>query len=94
MLNTATQTQVELPRLHAIAARRYQQMLDFFKSLVLQGIECREFRADTDPEELASILMSAGEGAIMASRLLNDTTQMKYNEAGMRLILKQYRQIP
>ncbi len=94
MLNTATQTQVELPRLHAIAASRYRQMLDLFQSLVQQGIACGEFRGDTNAEELASLLMSAGEGAIMASRLLDDNSQMKYNEKGMRLLLKQYRQLP
>lgn len=89
MLNTATRTETDMPRLHALAAKRYRQMLDFFCMLIQQGIECGEFREDTNAEKLASFLMSAGEGAIMASRLLGDNNQMSISEEWIRNLLEQ-----
>ena len=89
MLNTATQTETEMPHLHALAAERYRQVLDFFRMLIQQGIECGEFRKDTNAEELASFLMSAGEGAVMASRLLGDNDQMHISETWIRKLLEQ-----
>ncbi len=91
MLNAATQTQIKLPRLHEIAAKNYQQMIDYFKNLIQQGIKRGELRQDTDADKLASILMSAGEGAIMASRLLKDNKHMQFSEEWIRALLEHYK---
>lgn len=46
------------------------------KTVVLTGIEKQEFAPDCNPDQIASIFISTAEGALMLSKLFDDTTYM------------------
>ncbi|HDR6245781.1 TPA: TetR/AcrR family transcriptional regulator, partial [Bacillus cereus] len=60
------------PELQNAAKRGYDDTVILLESLIKEGIQNQEFRADINTFSLASFLASSMEGAIMASRVTND----------------------
>ena len=77
-LNTAVESDHSFPVLREHAVRAYQQMLGFIQSLLIEGVNNGELRADIDTESIASFVFSSIEGAIMASRLTRDNRHVAY----------------
>ncbi|GFZ82929.1 hypothetical protein GCM10008018_31110 [Paenibacillus marchantiophytorum] len=67
-LNTAVESDHSFPMLRDHALEAYTQMLGFIQSMLLQGVNSGEFRAEIDTESTASFIFSSIEGGIMASR--------------------------
>lgn len=77
ILNTATEADDTHPQLK----ERAQQAVDFWKTSienqVKRGIERKEIKADTDPVEIAVIMISMIEGAFMQAKVTNRTKELK-----------------
>ena len=76
MLNTA----VESDNGHPELARRVREVLQEWRqslcNLIGKGVSLGEFRADANPMELATIILSSIEGGVMLSRALDDRQVM------------------
>jgi AcrR family transcriptional regulator len=77
LLNTA----VEADDTHPALRERAQAVMTEWRGLIIhiarKGIEYGDLQPETDPEALATILISAMEGAIMMSRLYGDTVHLE-----------------
>lgn len=77
ILNTATEADDTHPQLK----ERAQQAVDFWRTSienqVKRGIERKEIKADTDPVEIAVIMISMIEGAFMQAKVTNRTKELK-----------------
>ncbi|WP_343694014.1 TetR/AcrR family transcriptional regulator [Chitinophaga sp.] len=77
ILNTAT----EADDTHPLLKERAQQAVDFWRTSienqVKRGIERKEIKADTDPVEIAVIMISMIEGAFMQAKVTNRTKELK-----------------
>ncbi len=77
ILNTATEADDTHPQLK----ERAQKALDLWKTAIVnqvkRGIENKEIKADTDPDELAVIMISIIEGAFMQAKVHNRMTELK-----------------
>ncbi|SEM42783.1 DNA-binding transcriptional regulator, AcrR family [Chryseobacterium taichungense] len=76
ILNTATEADDTHPLLRA----RAQKALDLWKTSIenqiKRGIERNEIKADTDPAEIAVVMISIIEGAFMQAKVNNRMTEL------------------
>lgn len=77
VLNTAVEADDTHPALLARARHAADRWFDFVRQTVVDGIARGEVRPTIDPEELASVLVAALEGAIMLSQLYRDPAHMQ-----------------
>ncbi|MCR8843537.1 TetR/AcrR family transcriptional regulator [Paenibacillus sp. SC116] len=79
LLNTAIDTDDTHPLLNEKARDVMTEWLSLLSSILHEGIQSQEFRADLDVEEAAIFLTSAFEGSIMMGKLYKDNEyMMKY----------------
>jgi AcrR family transcriptional regulator len=90
LLNTAIESDYGYPELHEKASEAYNEMLLLIKSIIDEGITKNEFRQDVDSYSLASFIISATEGAIMASRLTRNNDHIVHSIQQIKNLLKQY----
>ena len=76
LFNTAVDADDGNPVLRQLALRALRGWRDDLVRVVKRGIECREIKRETNPKELADIIISPLEGALMMSRLEGDKEAM------------------
>lgn len=72
VLNTAIEADDAHPALRERARRAMDSWYQLTSRVVAKGVERGEIRAATDPDEVATVMIAALEGAIMLSRLYAD----------------------
>jgi TetR/AcrR family transcriptional repressor of nem operon len=72
LFNTAVDADDGNPVLRQLALRALRGWRGDLVQVVKRGIECREIKRETNPKELADIIISSLEGALMMSRLEGD----------------------
>jgi AcrR family transcriptional regulator len=77
VLNTAIESDDTHPGLRDHARRAMDEWREFIQRIVTKGIEREQVRPEVDPDEVASLLIATLEGAIMLTKLYDDTTHMK-----------------
>ncbi|HHQ8915000.1 TPA: TetR/AcrR family transcriptional regulator [Bacillus cereus] len=78
LLNSAIESTDVFPELQSAAKKGYNDTVILLESLIKEGVQNQEFRADIDTLSIASFLASSMEGAIMASRVSNDNIHHHY----------------
>jgi TetR/AcrR family transcriptional regulator, transcriptional repressor for nem operon len=76
VLNTAIEADDTHPVLRDHARRAMDEWREFVVRVTSKGIERGQVRPEVKPDELATFLIATLEGAIMLSKLYNDTTHM------------------
>ncbi len=77
ILNTATEADDTHPQLKARAADALQYWKKAIENQVKRGIALREIGPDTDPTEIAVVMMSLIEGALMQAKATNRSTELR-----------------
>jgi TetR/AcrR family transcriptional regulator, transcriptional repressor for nem operon len=77
ILNTSTEADDTHPQLKAKAANALQYWKKAIENQIKRGIERHEIKADTDPSEIAVIIMSLIEGAVMQAKVTNRSTELR-----------------
>jgi TetR/AcrR family transcriptional regulator, transcriptional repressor for nem operon len=77
ILNTATEADDTHPLLKEKAAAALSLWKQSLENQVKRGIARGEIKADTNPTQLAVVLMSMIEGALMQAKLTGKTTELK-----------------
>lgn len=77
IMNTAIDTDDSNPRLRERARQAMDQFLLDIAAIVRGGIQSNEFRADVDPVEVATILLTTFEGGLMMSKLHGNSSYLK-----------------
>lgn len=90
LLNSAVESTGVFPELQIAAKRGYIDTVALLESLIKEGIEKKEFKADIDTVSIASFLASSMEGAIMASRACNDNLYYHYFIEQVEYLLTSY----
>jgi TetR/AcrR family transcriptional repressor of nem operon len=76
VLNTAIEADDTHPVLRDHARRTMDEWREFIIRVVDKGIERGQIRPQVNPDELATFLIATLEGAIMLTKLYDDTTHM------------------
>lgn len=76
VLNTAIEADDTNPALRDRAERAMTDWLRLIGSTIKVGVRAGEFRPDTDPRALASVVAATLEGAVVLSRLYRDPAYM------------------
>ncbi len=77
ILNTSTEADDTHPELKAKAANALQYWKRAIENLVKSGIDRKEIKADTNPSEVAVVIMSLIEGVIMQAKVTNKSTELR-----------------
>ncbi|HEX2914027.1 MAG TPA: TetR/AcrR family transcriptional regulator [Chloroflexia bacterium] len=77
ILNTAVESDDTQPALRERAQKAMDGLFRTFRSIVRKGLECGEIRSGVNAEELASLIISQVEGALMLSKLYGDDTHLR-----------------
>lgn len=77
ILNTATEADDTHPQLKEKAAAALALWKKSLENLVKRGIARNEIQADTDPAQVAVIMISMIEGAFMQAKVSGKTTELK-----------------
>jgi AcrR family transcriptional regulator len=76
VLNTAVESDDTHPALRARARATMDDWYGLVHRVVAKGVERGELRPESDPDMVATLLISTLEGAIMMSKLYNDSAHM------------------
>lgn len=76
ILNTAVEADDTHPALRERARNAMNNWMGFIRRNVTRGIERGEVRADTDAEQVATVVIAALEGAVMLTKLFGDPNYM------------------
>lgn len=76
VMNTAVEADDTHPLLRDHARRAMDEWREVVIRVVRKGIERGEIRPEVDPDELATLLIATLEGAIMMTKLYDDTRYM------------------
>lgn len=76
VLNTAVEADDTHPVLRDHARRAMDEWREFIRRIALKGIERGQIRSEIAPDELATLMISMVEGAIMLTKLYGDPTHM------------------
>ena len=95
ILNTAIEADDAQPALKARAAAAMDDWRDTFHRILTKGIAKQEVRPDVDADVVATLFISMLEGAVMLSKLYDDTIHMQraadhltqYVETSIRLFV-------
>lgn len=88
VLNTAIEADDANPALKGRAAGVATAWLKLLESIVKDGIASGELRTDTDPQEVASVMVATLEGALMLGKLLNDSRHVASAERSLERYLR------
>lgn len=76
VLNTAIEADDAHPMLRDHARRAMDEWREFVVRVTVKGIERGQIRPEVNPDELATFIVATLEGAIMLTKLYDDTTHM------------------
>ncbi len=74
--NTAVDSDDAHPALRARARQGMDELQDYIRQTLEHGVAQGELRADIDPDEVASVFLATLEGALMLSKLYDDSAHM------------------
>ncbi|WP_096625627.1 TetR/AcrR family transcriptional regulator [Calothrix sp. NIES-3974] len=77
LLNTAIESDDAHPALKQKAIQAMNSWRQLFRHLIKKGIEKGEIKANVDGDEIASIIISTLEGAVMMSKLYGDSIHVE-----------------
>jgi TetR/AcrR family transcriptional regulator, transcriptional repressor for nem operon len=77
ILNTAVESDDTNPALRARVQDALNQWRKLIERTVIKGINAREIRPETDPDALATVIIATVEGALMMSKVYDDTIHMR-----------------
>jgi TetR/AcrR family transcriptional repressor of nem operon len=77
ILNTSTEADDTHPLLKQKAANALREWRLAVEEQIVRGISRKEIKEDTNPEEVAVMLISMTEGAIMQAKVLENTEALK-----------------
>ncbi|MBL7835779.1 MAG: TetR/AcrR family transcriptional regulator [Cyclobacteriaceae bacterium] len=77
ILNTSTEADDTHPHLKAKAADALQFWKKAIENQVKRGIERKEIKSGTNPTEVAVLIMSIIEGAVMQAKVTNRSTELR-----------------
>lgn len=77
ILNTSTEADDTHPQLKEKAAEALQYWKKAIENQVKRGIERNQIKPDTNPQEVAVIIISLIEGAIMQAKVTNRSTELR-----------------
>lgn len=77
LMNTAVAADTH-PQLHQCARQTLDEWHDFIVRITRLGRERAQLKADTDPKEVATLIIAMLEGAIMLTRLDDDVRHMEW----------------
>ncbi|MFZ5973298.1 MAG: TetR/AcrR family transcriptional regulator [Bacteroidota bacterium] len=77
ILNTSTEADDTHPQLKARAANALRYWKKAIENQVKRGIQRKEIKVDANPSEVAVIIMSLIEGAIMQAKVTNKSTELR-----------------
>lgn len=77
ILNTSTEADDTHPQLKSRAANALHYWKKSIENQVKRGIERQEIKADTSPVEVAVIIISLIEGALMQAKVANQATELR-----------------
>ncbi|MED4130022.1 TetR/AcrR family transcriptional regulator [Shouchella miscanthi] len=87
LLNTAVESDSTFPELKQIMSIAFQEMSQFVSGIISEGKDSGEFSQETDPNSLASYILSSMEGAIMTSRLTLNNEHIYSNITYVKVLL-------
>ncbi|RUS45079.1 TetR/AcrR family transcriptional regulator [Cohnella sp. AR92] len=88
LLNLATESDDGHPVLRERAHSGLESTLGSMKSIILEGIQSGEFKADLDADALATFTLSVMEGGIMISKLDGDNRHVRMNIESLKAYLE------
>lgn len=91
ILNTSTEADDTHPQLKAKAADALQFWKKAIENQVKRGIERKEIKADTNPTEVAVLVMSMIEGAMMQAKVTNRSTELRVAMNYLEKIIEELR---
>lgn len=77
ILNTATEADDTHPQLKEVAKNAFLYWKDSIAHLIEKGIEQKEFKQETNPEEAALAILAMIEGAVMITKLTGKLNYLK-----------------
>lgn len=87
LLNTAVESDSTFPELKQLMSMAFQEMIQFVSGIISEGKDSGEFLQETDPDSLASYILSSMEGAIMTSRLTLNNEHIYSNIKYVKVLL-------
>jgi TetR/AcrR family transcriptional regulator, transcriptional repressor for nem operon len=69
LLNTSIEADDHRVSMRRVVVKELMSTINFIRDLVQSGIDAKEFKSDTEPEEIAYTIFCAVEGALMFSRV-------------------------
>ncbi|MFS1514614.1 TetR/AcrR family transcriptional regulator [Chengkuizengella sp. SCS-71B] len=91
LLNTAIESDYSFPELREKASLSYNKTLLFIKSILDEGINNNEFHNELNSHSLASFILAAFEGSIMASRVTHNNDHILNLTHQIKTLLNQYK---
>lgn len=77
LLNTAVESDDTHPQLRDRTQQAMNSWRDMIRLIIQKGIEKKEIRAEVDADEVATIIISTLEGAVMMTKLYQDSIHME-----------------
>ncbi|TYP74736.1 TetR/AcrR family transcriptional regulator [Paenibacillus methanolicus] len=90
LLNAAVESDDTFPELRDKALTAYEIMLGLVRRILDEGIANGEFGNELDAESMASFIVSALEGSVMASGLTRDAKHVGFMMRQVRQLLDSY----
>jgi TetR/AcrR family transcriptional repressor of nem operon len=76
LMNTAVDSDDTHPQLRAKSQQAIDTWHELLRRITQKGMEAGEFSANTDPDEVATIIIAVLEGALVLARLYRDRVHM------------------
>jgi AcrR family transcriptional regulator len=93
LLNTAVESDDTHPALRSRTQQAMNSWLEMIRRIIQKGIEKGEIRADVDADEVATIVIATLEGAVMMSKLYQDSIHMERIIKHLNNYIESYLQI-
>ena len=87
IMNTAIEADDTHPMLKEAAKKALLNWKENLASLIQKGIDSKEFKPETNPEEAALLMLSIIEGTVMISKLTEKTNYLKSLMHSLRKII-------
>ena len=87
IMNTAIEADDTHPMLKEAAKKALLNWKENLASLIQKGIDSKEFKPETNPEEAALLMLSIIEGTVMISKLTGKTNYLKSLMHSLRKII-------
>ncbi|SHN30127.1 TetR/AcrR family transcriptional regulator [Gracilibacillus kekensis] len=90
LLNTAVESDDAYPSLRQHTVGAFEDFTSFIQTILNEGIKSGEFRKEMDTESVASFIVSALEGGVMASNLMKENKHVEVVITQLKVLLHAY----